>query len=120
VKLKAKDYVSMRKYVHPKALGRLKGFTGKGKPSSSDLDYLHGLLGQVQVYRKEPFKRSGGDVAFALYNNRSQMIQFRCRKEGSAFLIRDLEISRHTGGAASGQGTRTGGERGSGPAARRQ
>jgi hypothetical protein len=108
LKLKAKDYQGMRKYVHPKALGRLKGFTSTAKPSSSDLEYLRGLLGRVKVYRNETFERAGGDVAFALLNDRSQLIQFRCRKEGAAFLIRDLDVSRYRGGAATGRG----GERG--------
>ena len=106
LKLKAKDYEGMRKYVHPKALGRLKGFTANAKPGSSDLEYLHGLLGRVKVYRSEPFERAGGDLAFVLLNDRSQLIQFRCRKEGSAFLIRDLDVSRYTGGAAAGRGER--------------
>jgi hypothetical protein len=95
--LSKKDYKEMRKYVYPKATGRLKGFTGTATPSEKDLEYFHALLGRVKILKDEVFKKSGGDVAYYLVNDHGRQIEFRCRKEGSEWLIRSLEVSRASG-----------------------
>jgi hypothetical protein len=114
VKLTAKDYKGMRKYVSSKAAGRLRGFAGKGKPSESDLEYLHALLGRVKVLKDETFKRAGGDRSYYLVNDHGRQIEFRCHKEGSAYVIRRLEVSKASGAIGQQRSSGTSGRGGRG------
>jgi len=91
--LNKKDYKQVQRHVSPKATGRVKSLRSNS-PDQDDLKALNALLARVKFYRPKAVQRRSGEHAVILINDRGQIIQFKCRKEGDAFAIREIAVPK--------------------------